>query len=58
MAGGEVKGEGDFGVGEDVPAEAVDLAVGDLGDAQAFPGEAGGLPELAATAIVIQTPAQ
>ncbi len=47
--GAEVDGEGDFLIGDGVPAEAVEgrSAVGvglDAGDADAFPTEAGGLP--------------
>ena len=43
-AGDEVDGEGEFAVGVDVPADAVEVVVVGVGEGDAFPAEAGGLP--------------
>lgn len=47
MAGCEVDGEREFTVGAHVPSEAVELAVANISEREALPGEAGGLPEQA-----------
>lgn len=46
-AGGEVDGEGKFAVGAHVPAKSTKLVVANVGECEALPREASGLPEQA-----------